>query len=76
MFFGKDDDIFSLVPDFDGDGDHDLIDFLIMDEILREDEAGLGIGLEQHLPAGAGMDKAQPEGVQQLAALHRVWGFL
>lgn len=31
-------DIFNFIPDFDGDGDHDVVDFLIMDDIIREDE--------------------------------------
>lgn len=39
-----DDDIFDLFPDIDGDGDHDIVDFLILDEIdneiQREIEAG------------------------------------
>ena len=29
--FGGDDDIFGFAPDLDGDGDHDLVDFLILD---------------------------------------------
>ena len=36
--FGGDDDLFGFAPDFDGDGDHDLVDFLIMDDILSEEE--------------------------------------
>ena len=31
-------DPFELFPDMDGDGDHDVVDFLIMDDILREEE--------------------------------------
>ena len=31
-----DDDIFDLFPDIDGDGDHDIVDFLILDEIDNE----------------------------------------
>lgn len=38
MFGGGDDDLFDFVPDIDGDGDHDLLDFLIMDDILQEEE--------------------------------------
>jgi len=41
--FGDDDD-FDFIPDMDGDGDHDIVDFLILDEIdneiQREIEAG------------------------------------
>lgn len=36
--FGGDDDLFGFAPDFDGDGDHDLVDFLILDDILTEEE--------------------------------------
>ena len=36
--FGGDDDIFGFAPDLDGDGDHDLVDFLILDDILTEEE--------------------------------------
>lgn len=35
--FGGDDD-FDFIPDMDGDGDHDLMDFMILDTILSEDE--------------------------------------
>ena len=42
--FGGDDDFFDIFPDIDGDGDHDIVDFLILDEIdkeiQREIEAG------------------------------------
>ena len=42
--FGGDDDFFGIFPDIDGDGDHDIVDFLILDEIdneiQREIEAG------------------------------------
>ena len=38
MFGGGDDDLFEFLPDIDGDGDHDLLDFLIMDDILQEEE--------------------------------------
>lgn len=42
--FGGDDDFFDIIPDIDGDGDHDIVDFLILDEIdneiQREIEAG------------------------------------
>ena len=42
--FGGDDDFFAIFPDVDGDGDHDIVDFLILDEIdneiQREIEAG------------------------------------
>lgn len=42
--FGGDDDFFDIIPDIDGDGDHDMVDFLILDEIdnemQREIEAG------------------------------------
>lgn len=31
--FGDDDDFFDIFPDIDGDGDHDIVDFLILDEI-------------------------------------------
>lgn len=34
--FGGDDDFFDIFPDIDGDGDHDIVDFLILDEIDRE----------------------------------------
>ena len=34
--FGDDD--FDFIPDMDGDGDHDMIDFMILDTILSEDE--------------------------------------
>jgi len=41
---GGDDDFFGIFPDIDGDGDHDIVDFLILDEIdneiQREIEAG------------------------------------
>ena len=37
--FDRDDDLFDLVPDIDGDGDNDLIDYLIVDDILQEEEA-------------------------------------
>ena len=30
------DDLFDIFPDMDLDGDHDLIDFLILDEIENE----------------------------------------
>ncbi len=36
--FDGDDDLFGFVPDFDGDGDHDLIDYLTADDILQEEE--------------------------------------
>ena len=42
--FGGDDDFFAIFPDVDGDGDHDIVDCLILDEIdneiQREIEAG------------------------------------
>lgn len=42
--FGGEDDFFDIFPDIDGDGDHDIVDFLILDEIdneiQREIEAG------------------------------------
>ena len=45
--FGGDDDFFGIFPDIDGDGDHDIVDFLILDEIdneiQREIEAGESI---------------------------------
>ena len=31
-------DPFEFFPDMDGDGDHDVVDFLIMDDMLREEE--------------------------------------
>ena len=34
--FGDDD--FDFIPDMDGDGDHDMMDFIILDTILSEDE--------------------------------------
>ena len=41
--FGGDDDFWRIFPDMDGDGDHDMVDFLILneieDEIQREIEA-------------------------------------
>ena len=30
--------IFGFIPDFDGDGDQDIMDFLIMQDCLREEE--------------------------------------
>ena len=36
--FGDDDDIFDIFPDMDLDGDHDLVDALILDDILTEEE--------------------------------------
>lgn len=42
MFGGDDDDIFGIFPDMDFDGDHDLIDALILDDILTE-EAGTSV---------------------------------
>ncbi len=36
--FGDDDDIFGIFPDMDLDGDHDLVDALILDDILTEEE--------------------------------------
>jgi len=36
--FGEDDDIFDVIPDLDLDGDHDLVDALILDDILTEEE--------------------------------------
>ena len=29
---------FDFIPDFDGDGDSDLVDLLILDDILSEEE--------------------------------------
>ena len=34
MFDGN----FDFVPDMDGDGDHDMMDLLIFDDVLREEE--------------------------------------
>ena len=34
--FGGADDFFDIFPDIDGDGDHDIVDFLILDEIDNE----------------------------------------
>ena len=31
--FGSNDDFFDIFPDMDLDGDHDMVDFLIWDEI-------------------------------------------
>ena len=39
-----DDDIFDLFPDIDGDGDHDIVDFLILDEIDNEIQRELEAG--------------------------------
>lgn len=36
--FGGDDDLFDFVPDMDLDGDHDLVDALIFEDILHEEE--------------------------------------
>jgi len=36
--FGDDDDIFDVIPDLDLDGDHDIVDALILDDILTEEE--------------------------------------
>ncbi len=36
-----DDDLFGFVPDIDGDGDHDLLHFLILESILEEEEKEL-----------------------------------
>ena len=43
-----DDELFGFVPDIDGDGDHDLLDFLILDSILEDEE--------RELEAGNGID--------------------
>ena len=32
--FGGDDDFFDIFPDIDGDGDHDIVDFLIKKNII------------------------------------------
>ena len=39
-----DDELFGFVPDIDGDGDHDLLDFLILDSILEDEERELEAG--------------------------------
>lgn len=36
MFDFNDD--FGFVPDLDGDGDHDLIDYALFEELIAEDE--------------------------------------
>ena len=36
MFF--EDEYPELFPDLDGDGDRDIVDFMIMDDILQEEE--------------------------------------
>ncbi len=36
-----DDDLFGFVPDIDGDGNHDLLHFLILESILEEEEKEL-----------------------------------
>ena len=38
MFGGDDDGIFGIFPDMDFDGDHDLVDALILEDILEEEE--------------------------------------
>ena len=38
-----DDDLFGFVPDIDGDGNHDLLDFLILESILDDEEKILEI---------------------------------
>ena len=43
-----DDDLFGFVPDIDSDGDHNLLDFLILDSILEDEE--------KELEAGCGID--------------------
>ena len=40
MFYGGDDDLFDFTPDMDFDGDHDLEDYLLHEDLLEE-EAGL-----------------------------------
>ena len=36
--FDDDNGFFNLFPDMDGDGDHDVMDFMIMDDIFSDEE--------------------------------------